>query len=487
MRNVIALSIVCALIVIIALLVFAPVVPFEQLQSAQVPAGFGETAQIVCPPNSSCFYSGLDLKQVWVKSYGSLAFEAFGIGISPFSSPVKVTIGNITNVYMFNSSGFVVETFAYPSSVKSEPVPLINVESATLLSGAMQASGVSVKLVNNGVGENASVYVWPTGSQQLASAGQTIESGKSVTYNITSWTRELPVPKVGDHISFEISGQLCYGKDCFSYENFAASKVMPEPGTKGQPTIKGISGPVWLVGAMSTDPSALPNTGVRSTIEVIDAQTPGSLAFWVSDGMPNHIWGQVGYFLSGGGQPVGFYQVWNLNSDILITSGTASIDTGNHTFSMYLQNGTTWAYAIDGNVFGIYDMGASSSSLTYPVYAMSEEEANTTFSFPAVSFGPALEVLRSGSWSSVQSASVYGTTWGVEGSIQNNKLGANQMIVSGSLGGVPQGTLLWGASTISSTSDSLASLPISARAQNGFEGDVNIPNPSLTGQQRTLT
>jgi len=230
MRNVIAFSIVCALIVIIALLVFAPVVPFEQLQSAQVPAGFGGTAQMVCPPNSNCFYSGLDLKQVWVKSYGSLAFEAFGIGISPFSSPVKVTIGNITNVYAFNSSGSVVETFAYPSSVKSEPVPLISVESATLLSGALQASGVSVKLVNNGVGENASVYVWPTVSQQLAGAGQTIESGRSATYNITSWTTELPPPKVGDHISLEISGQLCYGRDCFSYESFVMSKVMPEPG-----------------------------------------------------------------------------------------------------------------------------------------------------------------------------------------------------------------------------------------------------------------
>jgi hypothetical protein len=215
---------------------------------------------------------------------------------------------------------------------------------------------------------------------------------------------------------------------------------------------------------MSTDPSALPNTGVRSTIEVVDFQTTGSLAFWVSDGLPNQEWGQVGYFLSGGGPPIGFYQVWNLTSDTLITRGTISVDTGNHTFSMYLQNGTTWAYAIDGNVFATYDMGASSSSLTYPVYAMSEEQANTTFSFPAVSFGPALEILRSGSWSSVQSASVYGTTWGVEGSIQNNKLGANQMIVSGSLGGVPQGTLLWGASIISSTSDSLASLPVSARA-----------------------
>ena len=358
---------------------------------------------------------------------------------------------------MINSSGSVVETFARPSSIKSEPVPLISVESTTLLSGALQSSGVSIKLVNNGVDENATVSVWPTISQFLESTSETIEAGRSVTYNITTWTRALPPPKVGDLISLEISGQVCYGRhECYTYENLVTSKVAPEPGTTGQPTIKGTSGPVWVVGALSSDSSALPNTGVRSTIQVIDVQTTGSLAFWVSDGLPNQEWGQIGYFLSGGGPPIGFYQVWNLSSDTLITSGTTSVDTGNHTFSMYLQNGTTWAYAIDGNIFGTYDMGASSSSTTFPVYALSEEQANAIFSFPEVNFGAALEVLRSGSWSPVQSASVYGTSWGVEGNLQNNDLGSNQMIVGGSLGVVPQGTLLWGTDIVSSTSDVLA-------------------------------
>jgi hypothetical protein len=167
------------------------------------------------------------------------------------------------------------------------------------------------------------------------------------------------------------------------------------------------------------------------------------LAFWVGDGFSNNLWGQVGYFISGGGSPVGFWQVWNLTSNVLVASGTTSVNTGNRTFSMYLQSGTTWVFAIDGNVFASYDMGASTSSTTFPVYALSEEQANSTFPFQAISFAPAMEVLRSGSWSPVNSASAYGTAWGVEGSLQNGRLGMNQVVVGSSLARIAKGTMLW--------------------------------------------
>jgi hypothetical protein len=105
-----------------------------------------------------------------------------------------------------------------------------------------------------------------------------------------------------------------------------------------------------MVGAMSTDPSALPNSGVRSTIRVIGLQTGGSLAFWVSDDMPNSVWGQVGYFISQGGAPIAFFQVWNLNTSTIVMEGSTPTSIGVHTFSMNLRNGTTWAYAVDGFV-----------------------------------------------------------------------------------------------------------------------------------------
>jgi hypothetical protein len=392
------------------------------------------------------------VKQVWLKSYGSLAFQWLGVGVAPFSSPTTLTIGNITNQYVFNSTGFVVESLAHPSSMKNEPVPLISVESTTLLTGPLQATSLSLKLVNNGAGENATVYVYPTAGQPMQGEGKTVGAGESIGYVFNSSELSLSIPKVGDHVSLEISAYLCYGNnECFAYQNFVATTVTAEHGSTAPPTIEGASsGTVWLVGAASSGLGE--NEGVRSRIEVVNVQATGSLAFWVSDGMPNQLWGQVGYFLSGGAPPVGFYQVWNLTSDTLVASGTTPVSTGNHTFEMYLQKGTTWAYAIDGSVFGTYDMGATSSSGTFPVYVMSEEQGGSVFSFPSVGFSPVLEILEqaigppgTGSWAPAQSASVYGTGWGVEGSLQNSNLGVNQIIVGGNSSEVPQGTALWGS------------------------------------------
>ena len=212
------------------------------------------------------------------------------------------------------------------------------------------------------------------------------------------------------------------------------------------------SGSVWWVGASSTDSSALPNTGVRGAIQVISMSVVGCLAFWVSDDLSDSIWGQVGYYICNTSTPLAFYQIWNLNTNAVLTTGTTFVSTGSHTFSMYLQSGTTWAYSLDGTVFGTYDMGASVSSLTYPVYALSEEEANSTFSFPSVTFSTALQVMKSGSWNPVQTANSYGTGWGVVGAAQGTGLQADQITVGGSLGVLPQGTQLWSAGTVSTTS-----------------------------------
>ncbi len=139
----------------------------------------------------------------------------------------------------------------------------------------------------------------------------------------------------------------------------------------------------WWVGASSTDSSALPNTGVRGDIQVVSTAVSGTLAFWVSDALSNNMWGQVGYYLFHGSAPVAFYQVWNLNTYSVISTGTTAVDLGNHTFAMFLQGGTTWAYSLDGTVFGTYNMGSSVASSSYPVYAISEEGyVSLTVQFP---------------------------------------------------------------------------------------------------------
>jgi hypothetical protein len=234
-----------------------------------------------------------------------------------------------------------------------------------------------------------------------------------------------------------------------------------------------------MVGVESTDSSALPNTGVRGVLQVIGIQTSGSLAFWVSDDLSNNFWGQVGYFISGGGAPIAFFQVWNLNTKTIAFEGSTPTSNGFHTFSMFLRNGTTWDYEVDSSVFGTFDMGANSSSMSYPVYAVSEEQANYTFTFPRVSLDPALEVLRSGSWGLVRFASSYGNAWGIQGTSQNSSLQAGEVTIGGNLSAISPGSTLWsfqkvapaGATTGNAASQSASPSSLGqvvARKSDGF-------------------
>lgn len=244
------------------------------------------------------------------------------------------------------------------------------------------------------------------------------------------------------------------------------------------------SSSVWWVGAESTDSSALPNTGVRGSFQVINFAVTGCLSFWVADDLSNNIWGQVGYFICGGSTPVAFYQIWNLGSNTVLSGGSTSIIAGAHTFSMYLQSGTTWAYALDGSVFGTYDMGSSVSSSSYPVEALSEEQGTSVFTIPTVTFGTAIEVMKSGSWGLVQSATSYGTGWGVQGKAQNPALAADQIIVGGSIGVLSQGTQLWGSSGATTSTTSTTSMP---PATTTVTSTATVTSTLHTTQTSTLT
>src|ERR1022692_153631 len=57
---------------------------------------------------------------------------------------------------------------------------------------------------------------------------------------------------------------------------------------------------VWWIGAESKDSSVATNEGVQTTIQVIDFQTAGCLAFWDAESLTNSVWGQVGYFICTG-------------------------------------------------------------------------------------------------------------------------------------------------------------------------------------------
>ena len=226
----------------------------------------------------------------------------------------------------------------------------------------------------------------------------------------------------------------------------------------------------YWVGAQASDSTALPNTGIQTTIQVISQQVTGCLSSWVSEEASSSIWGQVGYYICNGDTPLAFYQVWSSGSVLL--TGTTSVSTGYHQFSMYVQSGDTWAYALDGTVFGTYSMGAGISSSTYPVQAMSEEGYVSGPWTPAqVEFGTAMQVLESGAWSSVQTAfsysSPYGCSsssmscWGLQGHLQNSSIPADAIVVGGSAPPVAGGSPLWNGTTISALSGQSVTLTAS--------------------------
>lgn len=208
----------------------------------------------------------------------------------------------------------------------------------------------------------------------------------------------------------------------------------------------------YWVGANSFHASTFSNSGIQAEIGVVGTPVTGCLSFWVADEMNSDtIWGQVGYYICNGSQPVAFYQIWQGGS--VAVTGTASVSEGDHLFSMFLVQGTTWGYALDGEALGSYDMGSSASSSTHPVEAFSEEGyVAAPFDPPRVEFD-SVQVLNGGVWAPIQTSyQPYGcanssySCWGVQGNLQNSSLCFDCFVVGGSTPEVPQGTLLGNAS-----------------------------------------
>src|ERR1700722_652091 len=224
--------------------------------------------------------------------------------------------------------------------------------------------------------------------------------------------------------------------------SFAAASPTPSPVGTVQPAgfreaaTTAATNSVWWVGGSSSDSSTLPNTGARFTVPVITFTTAnGSLSFWVAEGFTNGYWGQVGYYICDGSTPISFYQIWNLGPNTILAGGAATapngaaiVPTGTPTYSMYLQSGTTWAYAVGGTVMGTYNMGESTTSSTYPVQAYSEEQSTSVYVFPATTLS-AIQVQNAGAWGGMTTAASYGSAYGVQGNAQNSNLPKNEIIV----------------------------------------------------------
>jgi hypothetical protein len=171
------------------------------------------------------------------------------------------------------------------------------------------------------------------------------------------------------------------------------------------------------------------------------------VAFWVSDDSAANLWMQVGYYICDGSTPVVFTEVWSLTSYTEVYSnilGTTPA-SGVQQFAIYLESGTTWVATYDGTVVGSYNLGASVSSSTYPVYAMSEENGLVApITLPATSFPVAIQALVNGVWVDPPTVSVYnyGGSWGLQGPAQNPLMAADSFTVGGALSSPANGSPL---------------------------------------------
>ncbi|MFI5421044.1 MAG: hypothetical protein ACHQ1H_08770, partial [Nitrososphaerales archaeon] len=282
-------------------------------------------------------------------------------------------------------------------------------------------------------------------------------------------------------VSIAVLSLIIFATTTFSISGVPASVSLPSAPQQAQSTPKGVTVSIrepspevplftsagstgsntYWVGGSSNDNTALTNTGVRATIQVISFNVGAAcLSYWVSDELSNSMWGQVGYYICQGSSPIAFYQIWNLATNTVITTGTTAVSTGTHTFTMSLQSGTTWGYYVDNTLIGSYNMGSSISVPAggYPVYALSEEGyTGSPFTIPQVSFPTAILVLKSGAWSPVQLSTSYGSSWGVEGNHQNSNLNVDALLIGGNVPIIPAGSTLWNGMSTSTTSSSSSS------------------------------
>ncbi len=256
---------------------------------------------------------------------------------------------------------------------------------------------------------------------------------------------------------------------------------------------------VYYVGAQAPTQLGsgyLTNAGAQTTVQVVTTTVTGCLSYWIGDDSAANLWGQVGYYICNGATPLAFYQIWNLTSGAALTTGTTSVSTGYHTFSMYSQSGSsTWAFALDGTVFGTYNLGASLSLGTYPVQAVSEESlVSGPWTPPEVTFSTAMQTYQTAAtnpagsgWTSVASAfepwsgCSGNTCWGIAGNLQDATIPGDALVTGGSRTVVAAGTSLWNGV---SSDFSLAASPTSVTVNAGVAGTSTLtvsPSNGFTG------
>jgi hypothetical protein len=175
-----------------------------------------------------------------------------------------------------------------------------------------------------------------------------------------------------------------------------------------------------------------PNSGIRATWDSLGKQ-PDS-ACWISQGFPNQLWAQVGFFNGNW-----FYQVWSLSpyNQLAARSGKAANLGKPHAFEISAQ-GNRWRFLVDGKSIGNYGIG---SDVGAGDFLMTNEFTTGTEN---VLFTDAMVEIN-GVWQPAASGSAYisGTpAIGLAGHLQDAALAPGSLRIGGAAS-VTNGTQLW--------------------------------------------
>jgi hypothetical protein len=244
----------------------------------------------------------------------------------------------------------------------------------------------------------------------------------------------------------------------------------------------------WWKGARATDATAIENSGIEATFQVVNSPPPiGCIDWWTSETVMDGFWGQVGAeactFTGGTTSFRAFYQVWDPTGIELVDASTP-VSEGLHTFSMFVSEGTIWAFSIDAHAFGSFDMGsAASDGVSAQTLCEQGDGVPAPYIGPEVYFPEVMSVLHQGTWMQPTGAVVKDTAniAGVVGANEDGALTANQMRIDGSTAFVAPDTPLWNSPPSNSyfpavtTNDSVPFVLLDAPAAGSKEsGSVAI-------------
>jgi hypothetical protein len=195
---------VFVVVFLVVFLVWAPVVPFERLVSIEAPA-----SSTPCAGAQVCSTRPFD---VWVKSYGSFTYDAFGFGTAPFVGPVSVEKNGAVTLIVFEGTNETASV-AFPAS-SPEPLALLRVNGVTVYPKGAPFGGsvMQVSVTNLGVGETASVNWWigAVTSFGFQSSTTSIPAGGTARINATSWTQQPPPQN--SNVTITLRATLYYPK-----------------------------------------------------------------------------------------------------------------------------------------------------------------------------------------------------------------------------------------------------------------------------------